>query len=127
MSNKHFESKIIKCSTGEETIGYKRYLLTKHWKELRIKVAEHYNYTCTRCCGTFKTGFTIHHNNYKRLGKEKLTDLTFYCSRCHTILHHNRQEKKTFNKQYSTLISSKMAKFSEEQVLKVIDYIERIS
>lgn len=116
----------IKCSNGEEVKGYSNYLQTKHWKKMRKKVAEYYNYTCVRCNGVFKERYHIHHNNYKRLGNEKMSDVSFYCNRCHAIIHKNRKNKKEFNSQYYNLLSSKLCKFNKEQLEKVMKYIDEL-
>lgn len=119
--------KNITCSTGEIAPDYKSYLSTNHWKTLRIKVAERHQYTCLRCSGVFKVGFHIHHNTYKRLGREKLEDLGFYCNRCHSVIHNDRKNKKNFNRQYINLFSIKMKDFSEEQIQEVLEFIDRVA
>lgn len=128
MANKRFyEEQKISCSTGEVIQGYSRYLGTRHWQEMRQRVAEESNYTCIRCNGIFKTDYAIHHNSYKRLGKEKLEDLSFYCRRCHTIIHKDRKNRRTFNSQYNNIIYSKMSEMTEEQIDRVMNFIERVS
>ncbi|MBY0595143.1 hypothetical protein [Bacillus bingmayongensis] len=117
----------IVCSTGEVVHNYNNYLQTEHWKLLRIRVAEEHNYTCLRCYGIFRAGFHIHHNTYKRLGKEKLTDLGFYCNRCHAVIHNDRKNKKAFNRQYSNTIMTKMLNFNEEQIERVIEFIDKVA
>lgn len=126
MPNNYFYSKKpITCQTGEKVKGYKAYLKTKHWKEKRIEVAEQQNYTCARCQGTFRNNFNIHHNSYKNLGKEKPFDLTFYCVKCHKILHKKRKSAKENN---NVEIVSELAKgLDDEQLEKVYKYILKIS
>lgn len=124
---KNTENIEITCTqTGEVVKGYNNYLQTQHWKSMRKQAAEHFEYTCIRCNSVFKESYHIHHNTYKRLGNEKLSDLSFYCNKCHTIIHKNKDERKTFNKQYNTLISSKLSKLNEEQIEKVISYIDQL-
>lgn len=120
-------TKKIVCSTGEIVQGYNNYLQTRHWKALRIEVAEEHNYTCLRCYGVFRTGFHIHHNTYKRLGKEKLSDLGFYCQKCHAVIHNDRKNKRAFNRNYNNIITTKMVNFNEEQIEKVIEYIDKVA
>ncbi len=117
----------IKCSTGEIALTYQDYLNTAHWKALRIQVAERDKYTCQRCNGIFKNYFHIHHNTYKRLGKEKLSDLTFYCNKCHSVIHNDRKNKRGFNRSYSAIISQKMSKMNEEQIELVLIYIDKLN
>lgn len=119
--------KDIKCSTGEIAPDYNRYLSTRHWRELRIKVAEEHNYTCLRCCGVFRKVYNVHHNTYKRLGKERLVDLGFYCKKCHAVIHNDRKNKRAFNRQYNEILSRKMSKLNKEQIEQVIRYIDEIS
>lgn len=126
--NNHFNGKLkIVCETGEVVTGYTQYLSTQHWKNKRVETAEKFNHTCARCSGIFESGYHIHHNSYKRIGKEKGNDLAFYCHRCHTIIHLKKQARKDFNKGYSNLISQKMQNFDEEQIMRVLDFIDKVS
>ena len=122
----HFHKKVT-CVTGEVAEDYSQYLLTKHWKILRIAVAEQHNYTCLRCYSVINKGFHVHHNTYKRLGKEQLKDLGFYCAKCHAVIHNDRKNKRTFNRQYNSLISNKMSKFTVEEIERVLDFIDTIA
>lgn len=114
----------IRCSTGEVAKTYKDYLQTRHWNELRIKVAEEKEYRCERCFGIFLHTFHIHHHNYKHLGNEKMKDLGFYCNKCHSSIHSDRKNVRIFNKAYSSLLSQKMSKLNKEQLQKVLDFID---
>lgn len=116
----------IRCATGEVAATYADYLKTKHWKGLRISIAEEKKYICERCYGSFKTGFHIHHNTYKNLGNEKLKDLGFYCNRCHSVLHNDRKNKREFNRSYGNLISQKMSKLNTDQIEAVIAFIDGV-
>ena len=62
-----------------------KYLLSTEWQQLRTKVFTRDNYTC-QSCGS-KDLLNCHHITYKRLGAEKLKDLTTLCVECHTQLH----------------------------------------
>ena len=118
--------KNIKCATGEVAETYTDYLKTKHWKGLRQEVAERDGYTCQRCKGTFNTGFSIHHNTYKYLGDERLKDLTFYCTKCHSVIHNDRKNTHDFNRAHSARITQKMSKMNEEQIEKVFEFMDSL-
>jgi len=117
---------IYSKDTGELSKTYENYLTTKHWKELRLKVAERDKYTCQKCQGTFLYVFQIHHNTYKRIGNESLKDLSFYCNKCHAIIHNDKKNKKDFNRSYSALINQKMSKMSEEQIEQVLNFMDTL-
>jgi GTPase SAR1 family protein len=116
----------IKCSTGEIAPTYKDYLQTKHWKELRLKVAKEKEHRCERCFGTFLHIFHVHHNTYKSLGREKMKDLGFYCNKCHSSIHSDRKNVRAFNKSYSNLLSQKMSKLNSDQIERVLAFIDNI-
>jgi hypothetical protein len=118
--------KNIRCATGEIAPTYEDFLQTRHWKGLRIQVAERDQYTCQRCSGVFKRLFTIHHNTYKYLGKERLKDLTFYCSKCHAVIHNDRKNTHAFNRSYNAQITQAMRKMNEEQIEKVLEFMESL-
>ena len=118
--------KDIQCSTGEVAKDYNEYLKTRHWRLIRNKVAIREEYKCLRCCGIFRENFNIHHNSYKRLGKEWSKDLDLYCSKCHKVIHNDRKNKKDFNRHYSNIISEKMSKLSKRQIEDVIKYIDTL-
>jgi len=116
----------IKCVTGEIAPTYNDYLKTDHWQGLRKQIAERDRYTCQRCFGIFRTNFVIHHNTYKYLGNERLKDLTFYCSRCHSVIHNDRKNTHAFNRSYNSLIRQRMMKMNEEQIEKVFEFMDSL-
>lgn len=117
----------IRCEdTGEIAKDYTAYLQTDHWKNLRIKIAERDDYTCQRCCGSFRKSFTIHHNTYKYLGKERLKDLTFYCDKCHAVIHNDRKNKKAFNRSAKAAMAQRIEKMNEEQIEKVFEFMDSL-
>lgn len=61
------------------------YLKSPKWKSLRWKVFERDNYKCVTC--GYTEHLNCHHITYKRLGDEKLEDLTTLCVKCHHKLH----------------------------------------
>jgi 5-methylcytosine-specific restriction endonuclease McrA len=63
---------------------YNRYLESNQWKEKAKKVRRRDKYKC-RVCG--KPGWVVHHLTYKRVGKERLSDLITLCEHCHKDIH----------------------------------------
>lgn len=74
--------------TGERCYDYKSYLLSKHWKNFRLKFINWklFDNKC-KCCEEKLSYFELHHITYKRLGKELLSDVIPLCGRCHEIVH----------------------------------------
>lgn len=64
--------------------NYQAYLTSKEWKTKRNKVLKMAGYKC-RKCGAKAT--QVHHETYKRIYNERLTDLTALCSGCHQRIH----------------------------------------
>lgn len=91
-------SKKIICADTKEEINfewgnYDKYLLTKHWKNLRLKIAEERKHICEKCNKIIKKGYHIHHLTYERIGNEKSDDLMFLCNNCHNKIHNGKIEK----------------------------------
>lgn len=126
--DKHWltEKKFYCKDTQETAIGYPAYLATRHWKEMRIKVAEGCDYTCERCCGVFRKNFDIHHNTYKRVGKEKMGDLSFLCDKCHCIITKAKRDKKDFNRNHHQKIMAILSTLSERQLEEVVEYLSNL-
>ena len=75
--------KIVCKDTNEVARTYKDYLQTKHWQELRYRIAKLYNFTCNDCGEKLLGGYEIHHLTYKNIGNEKDKDLVCLCRNCH--------------------------------------------
>ena len=71
--------------------NYKSYLGSPRWKEKRDIIMKKSGGKC-RVCGAPAT--EVHHVNYQRRGKERLTDLTALCRDCHQLYHAKLEEKK---------------------------------
>ena len=63
---------------------YRRYLESDAWKTKRKAVLHASGYRC-RQCGAPAT--EVHHETYKRIYNERLSDLTALCSECHKAVH----------------------------------------
>ena len=88
----------------KKRITLKKYYKTKHWKELRNKLAFGDDARC-EICGAHRwevyligkkkgqrkpkavNKIHLHHKNYDRLGKEKREDLMLLCNSCHKSGH----------------------------------------
>ena len=65
---------------------YKAYLKSPRWKEKAQRIMRKAGGRC-RVCG--KSANHVHHETYKRRGRERDTDLTAMCRSCHTRRHRN--------------------------------------
>ena len=72
--------------TGEYCLTYDDYLCSEHWKRFRIKF---YTVTKQRKCAVCQKGknLQLHHLTYKRLGREKISDVIALCGKCHKLEH----------------------------------------
>jgi len=74
-------------------MDYSKYLRSKHWREFRLEVIEAADNHCAIC---YSKGYLrVHHNNYERLGKERLSDVVVLCSGCHALFHDKLPEHQT--------------------------------
>jgi len=64
--------------------AYNAYLESDRWKEKRDRIMKKAGGKC-RFCG--KPATQVHHETYKRSGREKDVDLTAVCTHCHAMLH----------------------------------------
>ena len=86
MPSKFFlTQKEIHCyDTGEDCIGYKEYLTSKHWERLRAKLIK--PDTVCSACGK-RSILQLHHLTYQRLGGEQDDDFAILCPECHKKAH----------------------------------------
>lgn len=68
-------------------VEYEEYLKSSQWQTKRRRKAQEQNHTCEICKKKVTVGYHIHHKNYKRFKKERLSDLMFLCEDCHTNIH----------------------------------------
>lgn len=114
--------KPIYCPDTKETaLSYIQYLKTIHWSNIKNKKLL-INPCCQECGSSIK--LNIHHKTYKRLGKEKLTDLVTLCHKHHSKLHKDKKllkkiARKTIRNNY--LINSKVYRLTPYRLLKLIE------
>lgn len=70
------------------TDTYDTYLSGEHWQTLRRAAIDYYGDACV-LCGATGDRVDVHHRHYKRLGGERLHDLTVLCRDCHAK-HHDK-------------------------------------
>lgn len=116
--------KNIYCKdTGEKVKTYTDYLRTDHWKNLRKQIIEKYGGECQRCHDIVGESGNVHHKTYKRLGHERLTDLTLYCNKCHKILHNKRISDKSITAKL--IFTVQQMDYADKE--KVLQYAEHIA
>lgn len=64
---------------------YKSYLKSPRWKAKRKRVLARDGFKCVRCGN--KYNLQVHHLTYKRIFKERLSDLITLCQSCHKKEH----------------------------------------
>jgi hypothetical protein len=75
---------------------YARYVSSDEWRRCRTRflrtsdrvrrmVKKYHRIICEFCHSDSK--FNLHHKTYKRLGKERATDLIILCDHCHQTVH----------------------------------------
>jgi hypothetical protein len=72
----------------ENGITYQEYLASEHWKDLRRRfwASKLHNRTCF-VCGKGNVPLDVHHNSYRKMGREPLWHLCLLCRDCHTTTH----------------------------------------
>lgn len=72
---------------GIKKKSYSRYRKTKRWQGKRCPIMKRAGYKCQKC--KKRPATQVHHKTYKRIGRERLSDLSAVCGGCH-----NRIDKK---------------------------------
>jgi len=70
-------------------VDYQAYLQTDHWQRTRRAALRRAGYACQDCSATgeWDRPLETHHDNYKRLGRERPQDLRVLCDGCHEGVH----------------------------------------
>lgn len=66
--------------------SYDNYLSSRLWQDTRCRYWEDPSTPKECLCGETK-GLALHHLTYRRLGRERLSDLRALCRSCHTDIH----------------------------------------
>jgi 5-methylcytosine-specific restriction endonuclease McrA len=72
---------------------YAEYLDGEHWKAFRLVVMDFWEYKCCLCRDKAKD---VHHNNYLRVGCERLTDCVALCRTCHMKVNGKMEDGNEF-------------------------------
>lgn len=70
----------------KQRVKYAQYIVSVEWKikrEEKIKIVG----PCCEKCGSTKKHLQVHHLNYKRVGRELMSDLQVLCANCHMAAH----------------------------------------
>lgn len=81
--------------------AYRLYLKTDHWGKIRAGALLRASFKC-QACSERERMLTVHHNNYKSLGREKGSDVIVLCDDCHTVWTENNKKKKLNKMLHST-------------------------
>ncbi len=106
-------------------IDYKKYLLSKEWKEKRAEAILLANGRC-RVCNTSQR-LEVHHRTYDRIGNEIQDDLTVLCHSCHALFSRRKENNKVKVKSIKQpskkkLLTKEIARLSHK--LKVCKWAE---
>ena len=86
-----YEKEIVCKDTGEVCKGYKAYLKSEHWFNMRkSKIKWHGCKANCAVCGKESSMVQLHHISYKHLGDEQPSDLVVLCPECHKRVHENK-------------------------------------
>jgi hypothetical protein len=66
-------------------MNYTAYLLSPEWKAIRQIKLRQSSHKCEGCLNASR--LQIHHLTYKRIGREKMSDLMVLCDNCHGQVH----------------------------------------
>jgi len=98
---------------------YKAYLYSEQWQQIRKKVLKRDKNRCKVCKAT--KHLHVHHKTYKRLYKERLSDLVTLCKDCH------RKEHRRYTKMERFLMALKIVILScflgYMFVLAIMEYV----
>src|SRR3990167_3484144 len=82
----HKKNKPLKKSKPKKTYSsYKEYLGSFEWQKIRKRILKRANYKCEIC--KVQKAYQVHHKTYKRIFREKDSDLIAICGVCHQDKH----------------------------------------
>ena len=64
--------------------AYSRYRKSWRWRNKRKRIMNRAGYKCRKCG---RPATQVHHETYRRVGRERLSDLTAVCGGCHKRIH----------------------------------------
>lgn len=88
--------------------SYDEYLKSIVWHNIRNKKLIEVEHTCQICYS--KNDLEVHHRTYKRIFREKMSDLTVLCRNCHQLYHTHLQQNKLTDAEIEIIVNKMMAK-----------------
>lgn len=87
--------------TSGPPVDYGDYMSSARWRNISAAMKKYANFTCQRCKARLHPSeLDVHHLNYERMGKERISDLQVLCrSKCHPIADANRAEQDTVRRE----------------------------
>jgi hypothetical protein len=92
---------------------YKAYLQSDHWIALKKRFYKKYPRQCAIC--ESKGQVDLHHRTYKRLGKERITDLVALCREHHSAFHEEHDFSFMWQKTKSFIRINKISSEKERE------------
>lgn len=105
-----FRCRVLPGSQHYHKMNYSAYLNSEHWKQTKERFKQTSMYRQGRCfiCCNAAIEKHIHHLSYKRLGKERMSDLRLLCAICHAVVHDHGSCRKLRSKWYPHASRSKL-------------------
>lgn len=73
---------------------YHAYIRSPEWQAVKQRYrASRLPQDCLRCGSS--ENIELHHRSYRRLGRERLSDIVPLCRDCHRRLHHARNDRRS--------------------------------
>lgn len=78
------------------SMSYKDYLQTEHWKHFRLEALKFFKNKCCLC--NSEKYLQVHHETYKNRGRETFNDVIVLCKDCHSKQHEGVPWETQWNK-----------------------------
>lgn len=89
----------MRMNKKEGSMSYDKYLQSESWKKTKERYRNSKRKQHCWCCNDKSKPVDLHHKNYKRLGRERLSDLVALCRECHYEVHEVARENGNSNGQ----------------------------
>jgi hypothetical protein len=96
-------------------MDYQEYLKSDHWQKFRKIVLAFWDERCSICKSWLKV--EVHHNNYRTLGHEQLSDVVCLCSLCHDLFTNNHRMTPREPQTFQTVIRKLEADYAAKHGL----------
>lgn len=85
-----------------QKVNYHDYINSAAWKKKRQLALKIHGDKC-KICGTGRR-LQVHHKTYKRLGRERISDLQILCFDCHAMEHDNKVATDSLTQEYQMIL-----------------------